>query len=180
MQLTDFECPNCGASDIVTTAGVQLRCTFCDSFLGDALRVCLKCGHYNEEGARHCSLCGTRIVRECPVCGTGNWVLSDHCIQCGRNLNFIEELVRRWQVTTQQRLQERRQVVVSIKESEEQASQARMEAIMEAERQRQVALAAEREYQRQRDRQLLMTIGLVAIGFVMIVLLVLLVTSAGA
>lgn len=180
MQLTDFECPNCGASDIVATAEEQLRCSFCHSFLGDALRVCLKCGHYNEEGARHCSLCGTRIVRECPVCGTGNWILSDHCTHCGRNLSFIEELVRRWQVSTQQRLQERRQVVVSIKESEEQASQARMAAIMEAERQRQAALAAEREFQRQRDRQLMMIIGLVAIGFVMVVLLVLLVTSAGA
>jgi hypothetical protein len=179
MQLTDFECPNCGASDIITTAEETLRCAYCDSFLGDALRVCLKCGHYNEDGARHCSLCGTRIVRECPVCGAGNWVLSDHCVRCGRNLNLIEEMVRRWQVTTQQRLHEQRQVVRSIKKQEEQASQARMATIMETERQRQAALVAQREYQRQRDRQMLMIIGLVAVGFVMVVLLVLVVGAVG-
>jgi hypothetical protein len=93
-------------------------------------------------------------------------------------LNVIEEMVRRWQVTTQQRLHEQRQVVRSIKKREEQASQARMAAIMEAERQRQAVLVAQREYQRQRDRQMLMIIGLVAVGFVMVVLLVLVVGAA--
>lgn len=177
MQLTDFECPNCGAHDMQTAADHRLVCLFCGSSFGEVTRICPKCGHYNEEGVRHCSECGTRIVRDCPICGADNWVLADHCVQCGRNLDLIEQMTRRWKETTQERLYAQRAAMLSLKEQEERASQQRMAALLEAERLRQEALAQARAAQRQRERQLYVWAGVAIFVFVVVLLLMLLLTA---
>lgn len=180
MQLTDFECPNCGASEMVPTENQQLLCVFCGSSFGEVTHICPKCGHYNETGVRHCSTCGTPLVRDCPVCGADNWVLADHCVQCGRNMDMLEQMSRRWQQTTQQHLAERRASMTALKEQQERASQARMATFMEAEHTRQEAIAQAREAQRERDRQLLVIAGVAIAVFVIIVILLLLLTSGGS
>jgi uncharacterized membrane protein YvbJ len=158
----------------------QLLCLYCGSFFGEVTRICPNCGHYNEEGIRHCSQCGTRIIRDCPVCGADNWVLAEHCGQCGRNIDMISQMARRWQLSTQQRLNEQRAAVTAIKKEQERASQERMAALMEAERIRQEAIALARETQRQRDRQMYVW-GAVALGvFLIVAVLILLLTSGGS
>jgi len=104
MALADFECPNCGASDMAQDSEQRLLCLFCGSSFGEVTRLCPKCGHYNEAGVRHCAECGTQVTRDCPACGADNWTLADHCAQCGRNLDLIEQMSRRWQQTVQHRL----------------------------------------------------------------------------
>jgi predicted amidophosphoribosyltransferase len=174
MRLTVFECPNCGASEMVSMQNQQLVCAFCGTTFGQVARICPQCGHYNEASGRHCALCGAQILRDCPACGADNWALADHCLQCGRNLDLIERLARRWQKTTQQQLYERQAAMVSLKEQQERASQTRMASFLEAERTRQEALAQAREVQWQRDRQIYVLIGVAVFAFVVIVVLTLL------
>jgi uncharacterized membrane protein YvbJ len=110
------------------------------------------------------------------VCGATNWALSDHCTQCGRNLDLIDQMARRWQLSTEERLAERRASIASLKEDEERASQERMAVLLEAERIRQEALALARETQRKKDQQMYRATA-IAIGvFLLIVVIVLLLT----
>jgi hypothetical protein len=176
MQLTDFECPNCGANDMVQGPEHRLVCTFCGTSFGEVTRICPECGHYNEAGWRHCAECGTLLVRDCPACGTDNWVMAEHCVQCGRNLDIIEQMARRWQKTTQQRLYDQMGSMATLKEEEERASRDRMAALLEAERVRQEALTLARESQRVRERQMYALIVAVVVVFVIIVLVTLLLT----
>lgn len=177
MQLTDFECPNCGASEMVQGDNQQLVCTFCDSSFGEVTRICPQCGHYNDTGARHCPQCGTQVVRDCPACGADNWIVASHCVQCGRNLDLIEQIARRWQKTTQDRLYAQMEGMAALKAEEERASQERMAKFMDAERARQEALAQARASQRERDRQMYwLVVGAIAV-FIFIVALTLLVMT---
>jgi ribosomal protein S27AE len=180
MRLTDLECPNCGAGEMVAGESQQLTCAFCGSSFGEAARICPECGHYNDAQVRHCSRCGTRLLRDCPACGTDNWVLADHCVECGRNLDLIERMTRRWKQSTQEWLYGQRESMGALKEAEERASQERMAALMEAERKRQEAIALAQESQRQRDRQLYAVMGAALVVFVIIVVLALLLTSGGS
>ncbi|MBN1657819.1 MAG: zinc ribbon domain-containing protein [Anaerolineae bacterium] len=177
MQLTEFECANCGAAAMVKAADGQLVCTFCGSAFGEAVRICPKCGRYHEEGVRHCARCGARIVRDCPVCGADNWVLSEFCDQCGRNLDMVERMAQRWQKTTQDRLAERRATVGALKESEERASQQRMAAMMEAERQRLEALAHAEAQQQERDRRVYIALSVAIVVLLAVTAMVLLIMS---
>jgi ribosomal protein S27AE len=179
MQLTDFECPNCGASEMVAGEDRRLTCLFCGSTFGEVARICPQCGNYNEASVRHCSRCGTRLLRDCPACGADNWVLADHCVECGRNLDLIERMTHRWKQSTQQWLYEQRESMAALKEVEERASQQRMAALMEAERIRQEAIALAQESQHQRERQLFTVMGVAIAIFVIVVVLALVLTSGG-
>jgi uncharacterized membrane protein YvbJ len=164
MELYKLECPNCGAKELVPDENGYLVCTFCHSNFGEITRICPSCGQYNEEQVRFCARCGNPLIRDCPVCGADNWILAEHCVQCGRSLDLIEQMARRWQLTTQNRLQERRGEIAQVKAEEEKASEGRMATLMEAERIRQEALALARATQRKRDRQMyLLLAALVAI-----------------
>jgi len=180
MRLSSFECPNCGANEMVQAENQQLVCAFCGTSFGEVMRICPKCGYYNEAGAHHCAQCGMQIVRSCPACGADNWILADHCVQCGRNLDLIEQMVHRWQQTTEQRLHDRQAAMASLKEREERASQERMAALMEAERIRQEALALTRESQRKRERQMYVLAGVAILVFLILVVLTLLLTFGGS
>jgi len=131
---TDRGCPKCGATEVVLRKDQQLACIKCGSVLGHVSRLCPSCSHYNQDGLRYCSICGTELVRECTSCGADNWVLATYCSQCGRNLGIIERLARRSQQTTQDRLYQRKATMSSLKEREEWASQMRMSSIMDLER----------------------------------------------
>jgi uncharacterized membrane protein YvbJ len=179
MKLTDLECENCGASEMVRGEHEQLVCVFCGSSFGEVTRICPECGHYNEEDARRCSQCGSRIIRDCLTCGQDNWVLATHCVQCGRDMELIERIADRWQQSARQRLEERRAGMNDLKVLEEQASTERMSVLMEAERVRQEALALARASQKERDRQVYMLVGVAVVVFVILVIVVLLL-SVGA
>lgn len=178
MQLRDFECPNCGASEMEMVGDGRLQCLFCSSDFGEAARICPQCGHYNERGVRHCAQCGTRLLRDCAACGADNWILAEHCVQCGRNMDLIERMALRWQRTTQQRLQEQQVSMAALKEQEELASQERMAPLMEAERIRQEALALARESRRRQDRQLYL-LAVAGIVVILIIVVVALLATSG-
>lgn len=179
MQLTDFECPNCGAADMVTTEDEKLRCAYCGSIFGEAARVCTRCGHYNDEAARHCSVCGAQVLRDCPACGWDNWVLADHCIQCGRNLDLIDQMARRLELDTRAMQERRRGDIAALKAEEERASQQRMSVFLEAERQRQEDLARARAARQARDRQMFALLGAAIVFFVVIAVLLMLLLPGG-
>jgi predicted amidophosphoribosyltransferase len=174
MKLTDFECPNCAANEMEATEDGHLHCLYCGSSFGEVARICPECGLYNEQGVRHCSRCGSQIIRDCPACGRNNWALAEYCVRCGRNLDLIEEMARRWQKGTQQRLYEHQAGMAALKEKEEQASQERMAALLEAERIRQEAIALAQESQRQRDQQMyvMAVVGLLVLVIIVIMFVV--------
>ncbi len=179
MKLTDLECENCGASEMVRGEDEQLVCVFCGSSFGEVTRICPECGHYSEEGARRCSQCGSRIIRDCPTCGWDNWVLATHCVQCGRDMGLIERMTDRWQRSARQRLEQRRAGMNDLKDLEERASAERMSVLMEAERVRQEALALSRASQQERDRQVYMLVGAAVVVFVVLVVVVLILSAGG-
>ncbi len=177
MQLFDFECPNCGAPEMVENDSQQLLCPFCGSLFGEITRLCPECGHYNEEQVRYCARCGAALIRDCPACGADNWVLADHCSQCGRNLTLIEQMARRWQQSSRQWMYDRMASMAALKEREERASQERMAVLLEAEQIRQEALAVAREAQQKRDRQMVQLMAVVILLFLFIVVLTCVLTS---
>jgi uncharacterized membrane protein YvbJ len=176
MQLEKLECPNCGAEELAPDQQGRLSCLFCGSSFGEVTRICPNCGHYNDEGVRFCAQCGNPLLRDCPVCGADNWILADHCVQCGRSLDLVEQMVQRWEQTTQQRLQDWKQKVAQVKAVEEKASEERMAPLVEAERIRQEALTLARATQRKRDRQMYVLVAVGIALFVVIVLCLLLVS----
>ena len=176
--LREFECPNCGGYEMEVTADGWLLCQYCGSSFGEVMRICPQCGHYNEDGARHCAECGAQLVRDCPACGADNWALAEHCVHCGRNLDLIEHMARRWQLTTQQRLDKQRASMTVLKAEEERASQERMAALMEADRIRQEAIALAQAAQRERDRRLYTATVVGLAVFITLVILIVLWTSA--
>ncbi|MGD2206204.1 MAG: hypothetical protein PVH17_05445, partial [Anaerolineae bacterium] len=128
---------------------------------------------------RHCAECGVQIVRDCPACGADNWVLADHCVQCGRNMDLIDEIAHRWQQTTQRRLSEQRAAARVLKAQEAQASQERMATLLKAERMRQEALTLARASQRERDRRLYVLMGVAVVIFVCVLVVALLLGFGG-
>lgn len=179
MELYKIECPNCGAKELVPDENGYLVCAFCHSNFGEATRICPNCGILNEEGARFCEQCGSPLIRDCPVCGADNWILAEHCVQCGRSLDLIEQMARRWQLTTQHRLQEWKEGVAQVKVDEAKASEERMAILMEAERVRQEALLLARAAQQKRDRQMYMWLVIIVAALVVIVLLSLILSWIG-
>jgi len=175
---TDRGCPKCGASEVVLRKDQQLACSNCGTVLGEVSRLCPSCSHYNEDGLRHCSICGTELVRECSSCGADNWVLASYCSQCGRHLGLVERLARRWQQTTQQRLYERQASMGPLKEQEEWASQGRMASIMHLERLEPLGLGP--TARGHGDRRLLRILAVVAALLFVAFIVALLVTVGGA
>ena len=180
MQLTGIQCANCGANELLQGQQGQLICAYCGSAFGEVTRICPHCGHLNEAGVRHCAQCGQPIVRDCPACGWDNWILAEHCVRCGRNLDVIERIARRWQETTQQRLEERRSGIAALKDREERASQERLDEFLEIERQRQEGLALAQQVQRQRERQLVLVLSVAFFVLVLVVIVALLMSSGGS
>jgi len=179
MELYKLECPNCGAKELAPDENGCLVCRFCSSSFGEVTRVCPNCGAYNEEQVRFCERCGSPLIRDCPVCGADNWILAEHCAQCGRSLDLIEQMARRWQMTTQHRLQEWKGEIAQVKAAEEKASEGRMAVLMEAERIRQEALALARATQRSRDRQMYVWLLIVVAAFIVIAVLFLILSWIG-
>ena len=179
MELYKIECPNCGAKELAPDESGQLVCEFCHSSFGEVTRVCPSCGAYNEEQVRFCQKCGNPLIRDCPVCGADNWILAQHCIQCGRSLDLIEQMARRWQLTTQHRLQEWKGEIAQVKAGEEKASEERMAMLMEAERIRQEALALARATQRKRDQQLYGWLVIAVAAFLVLVVFFLVLSWIG-
>lgn len=177
---TDRGCPKCGATEVVLRKDQQLACTKCGSVLGHVSRLCPSCSHYNQDGLRQCSLCGTELVRECTACGADNWVLATYCDQCGRNLGIIERLARRSQQTTQDRLYQRKATMSSLKEREEWASQIRMSSIMDLERLQLESLAATPLTKAGADQLILRILAIVAALLFIAAVLGLLLTAGAA
>jgi hypothetical protein len=179
MELYKLECPSCGAKELALDENGYLVCTFCQSNFGEVTRVCPSCGSSNEEQVRFCERCGSPLIRDCPVCGADNWILAEHCVQCGRSLDLIEQIARRWQLTTQHRLQERKGEVAQVKAQEEKASEERMATLMEAERIRQDALALARATQRKRDQQIYVWLAILVAVFVIIAVVLVILSRIG-
>ena len=179
MELYKLECPNCGAKELAPDENGYLVCRFCDSSFGEVTRVCPNCGSYNEEQVRFCEQCGNPLIRDCPVCGADNWILAEHCIQCGRSLDLIEQMARRWQLTTQHRLQEWKGEIAQVKAAEEKASEGRMAAMMEAERIRQEALTLARATRRKQDRQIYTWLVIIVAVFILLVVLFMILSWIG-
>jgi len=179
MELYKIECPNCGAKELAPDEEGQLICTFCHSTFGEVTRVCPSCGHFNDEQVRFCAQCGNPLIRDCPVCGADNWILAEHCVQCGRTLDLIEQMARRWQLTTQRRLQEWKGEVAKVKAQEEKASEERMAPLMEAERIRQEALALARSTQHKRDQQMVVWLVVAVAAFIILVAFFLILSRIG-
>jgi hypothetical protein len=180
MQLTGIQCSNCGGNELLQGQQGQLICAYCGSAFGEVTRICPHCGHYNEAGVRHCAECGMPIIRDCPACGWDNWILAEHCVQCGRDMDVIERIARRWQQTTQQRLDERRAGMAALKDREERASQQRLAEFLELERQRQEALAQARQAQRQREQQIYRWLAVAVVVLVVVVIVAILLSAGGS
>jgi len=174
MELSKFECPNCGAKEMAQDDRGWLTCSFCCSSFGEATRICPSCGEYNAEGVHFCARCGGALIRDCPACGASNWILARHCVSCGRSMDVIEQMVRRWQQSTRERLEAWQSSVGRLKAEEEEASRRRMAALMEAESIRQRALAVAEETRRRRDRQTYIVMSVVVAIFVLVVAVLLL------
>ncbi len=179
MKLTAFECPNCGAKEMLPGTDDHLLCLYCGTSFGEVQRICLECGHYNEAGARHCAECSAPLVRDCPACGADNWVRAEHCTECGRNLDIIGLMARRLQQTTQERLLQHQASMVAVKEQEERASQQRMAVFLEIERERQETLAQAEALQARRDRRLVVFLGVALVVFALVLAAAFLLSLAG-
>lgn len=101
MNLTSFNCPNCGHPLSNNTASRQpFKCQACGSLLllspkADEKQpnICPKCETVNSIYQRYCTRCGTKLLLDCPVCYRSNSSQLEFCEGCGANIQ--EEILRR-------------------------------------------------------------------------------------
>jgi len=99
MKLVHINCPSCGAPTPQTINPKQpFRCSACGSLLMMAAEksvsiICPQCQTENHSFCQYCSVCGTRLLVDCPICYLPNLVEAEVCERCG--VNIPEELKRR-------------------------------------------------------------------------------------
>jgi len=179
MELYKLECPNCGAKELALDENGYLVCRFWRQQLWrDHARLPKAVVPITKSRCGFASGVAT-VDPGLPVCGADNWILAEHCVQCGRSLDLIEQMARRWQLTTQHRLQEWKGEIAQVKAAEEKASEGRMATLMEAERIRQEALALARATQRKRDRQIYTWLVIIVVVFVLLIVLFMILSWIG-
>jgi phage FluMu protein Com len=100
MHLIQLNCPNCGAPAPQNVTSKQpFRCSACGSVLIMASAgkpvsiVCPQCQTLNSSIYKYCSVCGTKLLVDCPICYLPNLFDDVFCERCG--VNIQEELQRR-------------------------------------------------------------------------------------
>ena len=133
--------------------------------------ICPYCETHNDQEADFCRKCGVALTRRCSHCDTVNWIDDEHCTQCGAALDILEWIVRRDNLGVAGRLNEQMDEAGQIKAVETAASQARMERMLEEERQMREALRLRLIEQRAQEKKAL-TIVLSIAGVVLLIILI--------
>ncbi|GEM_PF-2047114 len=133
--------------------------------------VCPYCETLNDQDASFCRKCGVALTRHCPYCDTVNWIDDEHCVQCGAALDILEWIIRRDNLGVAGRLNEQMDAAGQIKAVETAASQARMERMLEEEREMREALRLRLIEQKAQEKKVL-TIVLSIAGVLLFVMLI--------
>lgn len=142
-------------------------------------RPCPACGESSlreiNPGEFECSACGTSFVstsKNCPSCGQPNPWLAEDCSECGEPLSISAQVIlRQTDIGEPYWLRKTRSRAEKIKQSEQQASETRMEVFQEIDRRRLESEAQAIAEQKSRDTRLL-TIALVLLGTFLLIILI--------
>lgn len=139
--------------------------------------VCPNCDTLNEESASFCRKCGIALTRRCSYCDTVNWIDAEHCVQCGAALDILEYIIQRDNLGVAGRLNLQMDEGGEIKALETAASQARMERMLEEEREMHEALRLRLIEQKAQEKKALTIALSVAGGLLLIILIIALITG---
>ncbi|MEP7357698.1 MAG: hypothetical protein ABI847_10695 [Anaerolineales bacterium] len=173
MVLSDVLCAHCQGAGLEMENESQAVCRFCGTPNAVAGVLCARCEFINSAAAENCAGCGQALWRRCPACGTRNWAGADDCRECAQPLDVTTRTGTRASQTTAGRLGAQAREARTFKAIEAADSQRRMAELEAIEARRQAGL---REAQQRRDAQqrvMLISVGLLVVGFVVVVVLAL-------
>lgn len=167
-----WRCSGCGSPSFsVEPEGNLLRCAYCHTAYPLQEMVCPQCGTPYISGSAYCPSCGFDLVRECRACGAANPYSARVCRICGQNLDILDAVIARAAKQRAEWLREVREEAARIKALEEEASQARMAEMWEAEKQRLEELARARA-ERDRQQRIIMAIAIGAVALFLLIALI--------
>jgi hypothetical protein len=126
-----------------------------------------------RKGELKCQYCGSTfkgLPLVCPSCSWINTIEAERCPQCGEPLTVISQVISRQDASQGpqwlRRVQSQAEV---IKQSEEIASQKRLQKLQEIDRKREEAVSAEKAQRTKDDRFFLM---LIASGVLLVIIII--------
>lgn len=175
MQLSEMECPNCGAP-VTDVENHHIQCYYCGTVLNLHQSLCPYCNLINPQGSSFCIQCGEAIVRVCPACNHENWAGAEHCAKCGRVLDLLEIITKSRIRDTRARLEHQQREALGLKIREAAQAEARMKQFWAVEHERQTEIARRTEELHKRERLIL---GGIVLGVLAVILLLIVVSLIG-
>ena len=104
-------------------------CPNCGEVFDNNQVVCPDCQTRNPGDRQYCLQCDAMLQRKCAHCGVSNWSGAMECVQCGRPLDFVDQVITRHTADFGRTLEERRARAASIKVQTEASSRERSAAL---------------------------------------------------
>ena len=176
--LLEIACPNCRTPiSIGTNHESRIRCDACGSQFILAEHLCPQCGRYHEEERKICVQCGDPLVRTCPICKHSNWTGDEYCQHCHAVLDTLETLRQQVQSKNIEGQHQREAEIKRLNQLAEEASRKRMAEFEAIENERLARQNQKQGKKRRRELLIISFVGLALIGFVILALIWVLVTS---
>ena len=173
----EIRCPSCRNSVHVRPSDSEVQCKVCSDTILLAGHLCPDCSTYHENDEFLCRNCGSTLSRICQNCRQVNWPGHEFCTSCSELLDLFSQIATQKERSTSQRLQEHMRDAAGIKQLEETASANRMSKMLAIEERRQTEIRKQQAKRKQGERRMFIIVG-AAIGFFLLVALVLVILGS--
>ena len=169
MYLTEVLCTNCQGAGLELESESQAICRFCGTANAVAGVLCVQCEFVNVAAAETCAGCRQAMWRTCPNCGARNWSGAEICGTCRQPLDVTTRTGTRAAMTTASRLAAQSREAMDFKAVQAVGSQRRMAEFEAIEARRQAGLREAKERRDAQQRVLMISVGLLVVGFLVVV-----------
>ena len=169
MQLNERLCTHCQGAGLELAGESLAVCRFCGTHNAVEGVLCPQCEFVNLAAAEACDNCRQVLTRKCANCGTLNWSGAEECSACGEPLDSATRVGARAGVTTASRLNTQQLEARALKAQEAEYSQRRRAELEAIEARRLAGLAEARTRRDAQQRALMVGLGLLVLGFVVVV-----------
>jgi hypothetical protein len=164
-------CGQCGAGLEIDAQG-GATCPYCHALFAPSASICPSCHHVNLEKPDFCSECGEQLNEKCPECGFSNYHGTRYCIGCGTEIDAAWRMTRGFREAYARQQSEYKRKLPSLRKIEEQQSRERLEELGDIDRQRYSEEADMAEKKKRRNLLLGVLVGIAALGFFILALIV--------
>lgn len=140
-------------------------CPNCVEVFDHDQAVCPDCLTLNPSHRQYCLQCDAMLERKCSHCGESNWSGAAECVECGRPLDLVDQVITRQTADFGRTLEERRAQAASIKAQTEASSRERLAALRAQEDEYMARIAAAKNRRDAEQKRFAKYIITIVIGF---------------